>query len=96
MGNLSTKLTWDQANPLWAAQINPVLANLLIQGLPINSVVLVSGVSQTLNHGLGKNQTGFFVTDQNAAASIFRTLPFNSKTITLQSSADVTVNLWVY
>ncbi len=95
-GALTTQLDWAKANPLWASKLNPVLANLLIQGSQIAGIVLAANTPQSINHYLGKNQTGFFITDQNAAASIYRTQPFNDSTLTLEASANVTINLWVY
>lgn len=96
MGALTTQLDWPKANPLWASKLNPVLANLLIQGSQLSGIVLVANTPQSFNHFLGKNQTGWIVTDQNSSANIYRTQPFNDSTLTLESSADVTINLWVY
>lgn len=96
MGALTTQLDWPKANTLWASKLNPVLANLLIQGSQLSGIVLIANTPQMINHFLGKNQTGWIVTDQNAAASIFRTQPFNDSTLTIEASADVTINLWVY
>lgn len=93
---LSSNLTFEQMINKWAATLNPVLANLLLQGLPLTNVVLVSGVPRTLNHGLGRNQIGWMITDKNAIADIIRVQSFNSSTITLQSNANVTINLWNY
>jgi hypothetical protein len=94
LAQLSSNLTFEQLLTKWSGTLNPLLANLLLQGQPMWSVSLVASTPRTLNHGLGRMQLGFIVTDQNAAASIFRTQPFNSQTITLESSADVTINLW--
>jgi hypothetical protein len=44
----------------WAAQLNPVLANLLVQGSLLSSVPLVSGAN-IINHRLGKLLTSYFV-----------------------------------
>lgn len=96
MAKLPRNLTWQQSDPLWASRLDPVLANLLIQGSQISNVILVANTPQTINHYLGKNQTGFIITDQNASASVYRTEPFNASTLTLESSANVTINLWVY
>lgn len=96
MAKLSTSLPYSQMLPLWAAQLNPLLANLIMQGKALNDVVLVANTPKTLNHGLGKNQTGFFVTDIQSAAMVYRTQPFNAQTITLEASANCTINLWVY
>ena len=96
MAKLSTSLPIGQMMPLWAAQLNPLLANVLTQGQPLNDVVLVANTPKTFNHGLGKNQTGFIVTDIQSAAIVYRTQPFNAQTITLEASANCTINLWVY
>lgn len=93
---LSTNLPFEQMLTKWAGTLNPVLAIQMLQGTPLTNVKLLSGVPQALDHLLQRNQIGWMITDQNAAASIFRTQPFNSNTITLQSSADVTINLWNY
>lgn len=79
----------------WASQLNPLLANLLVQGNILNDIVLVNG-AKTFNHYLGRQMVGYFVVDQTASASIFRSAPLNSQTLTLTSSAAVTVNLWVF
>jgi len=79
----------------WAAQINPVLKNTIIQGLQLSEISLINGAT-TFNHRLSRTMQGYFITDQNAAASIYRSQPFNDKTLTLTSNAVVTVNLWVY
>ena len=94
--SLPRNLTWDKANTLWAASLDPVLANLLVQGAQLRGIVLVANTPQTLNHYLGKTQTGFIVTDLNAAAIVYRTQPFNSQTITLESSANATCSIWCF
>ena len=94
MAQLSTKLPYDQMLTKWSSALNPILANLLVQGLPLESVILVANTPQVLNHSLGRTQVGFIITDQSAAASIFRTQPLNDQTITLESNANVTINLW--
>lgn len=96
MSQLSSNLTFEQMLTKWSGQLNPLLANKLIQGVALDNIVLIANTPQTINHYLGKNQSGFIVTDQTAAASIYRTQPFNSKNITLEANATVTINLWVY
>lgn len=96
MGALPTQLDWSKANPLWASKLNPILANLLVQGSQLSGIVLVAATPQAINHFLGKNQTGWIITDQNAGAVIFRTRAFNDSTLTLQANVNVTINLWVY
>jgi len=81
----------------WKAEIDPVLSN------PANSINILKNVSlttgsNTINHLLGRVMQGWFIVDQQEAASIYRpsTAPFNDLTLTLVSSANVTVNLGVF
>jgi hypothetical protein len=79
----------------WAQAINPVLAN------PINGVTIIPNIALSdgttvINHHLGQIQQGWFITDIQGAATIYRSAPFNSLTLTLTSSAAVTVNLGVF
>lgn len=95
MSNLSTKLPWEQANNRWAAQLNPLLDNALNNASLLTGVDLVIG-SNTINHKLGRVMQGFFITDIDGAAVIYRSQPFNDLTLTLVSDAVVTINLGVF
>ena len=79
----------------WSSELNPLLANTLVDGELLQNVTLKNGVN-TFNHYLGKQMTGWILVDQNAAASIFRSAPLNSQTLTLTSNAALTVSLWVF
>ncbi len=89
----------DQAMNLlqtkWRSILNPLIANLFTQGQALTSVVLTNGTN-VVNHKLGRLQQGWVIADQNAVADIYRSQPFNDTTLTLHSSAVVTVNLWVF
>lgn len=92
---LSPKLDWNLANPLWAATLNPVIANALLQGKVITNFVLAIG-NNVINHELNRLQIGWYIVDQNAFSSIYRSKPFNSQNLVLNSSAVVTISLWVF
>lgn len=79
----------------WAAQINPVLAQPMSSGLLLKDVVLASG-STVVNHLLGRKLQGWFITDINGAATVYRSAAKNNLTLTLTSSAAVTVDLFVF
>lgn len=81
----------------WAAILNPVVANPIVNGLSLANVSLKSGTN-VINHTLQRKMQGWFYTDIQAAATIHRpaTAPFNNLTLTLVASAPATVNLWVY
>lgn len=79
----------------WKSQIDPVLANPATDMSILKDVKLVSGVN-VINHLLGKTQQGWIITDIQAAATIYRSAPFNNLTLTLTSSANTTVNIGVF
>lgn len=95
-GSLSTKLPWDLANPKWAASLNPLLANTLIQGSQIDGIILTAGKPVAINHNLGQLPNGFIVVDNIASSNIWRTQPFTTTVLTLQASANTTISIWVY
>ena len=79
----------------WKAQLDPVLANPCTNMSILKNVSLINGVT-VINHKLGQTQQGWIITDQQGAASIYRSTPFNKLTLTLTSSAAVVVNIGVF
>lgn len=49
----------------------------------------------TINHGLGSVPLGWIVLDQDADANIWKTSS-DDKTITFDSSATVTIKVWIF
>lgn len=92
---LSSKLDWPAANPLWAAAINPVLANPIANVSFLTNISLINGIT-VINHGLGRMMLGWFLSDINAGVMVYRSAPFNSKTLTLTSSGAATVSIGVF
>ncbi len=95
MPQLSSQLDWSLANSLWAAVLNPVLAIKLLQGRQVVSVSLINGAT-IIPHKLQRMPIGWFITDVNGSAVIYRSAPFTDTTLTLTSSAAVTASLWIY
>lgn len=92
---LPQKLPLDLMQTRWASILNPFLRN------PLNGMQIITGVSlgvgaTAIDHLLGRMQQGWTILDVNGAATIYRSQPFNDKTLTLTSSAAVTVNIGVY
>lgn len=79
----------------WKSILDPMLGRAYLNGQLLTGISLTNGTS-TFNHKLGRKQQGWVITDQNAAASIYRSVDFNDLTLTLTSDAVVTVNLWVF
>ncbi len=93
---LSSKLEWQIANPLWAQALNPVINNSIIQGKQIDDVVLIANTPLIINHGLNRMMQGWFPVDNIADCNVWRTQILNTKTLTIESSANTTLSIWVY
>lgn len=92
---LPLKLPWDLAQNRWATDLDPLIKNVLTQGTLISNIKITNGVN-IINHLLSKKQTGFFITDINAAAVIYRSQPLNDKTLTLTSNATCIISVWMF
>lgn len=90
-GDLPFQLLQSQ----WATSLNPLLRNPLVNGLLLDNIPLVMG-DNVVNTLLSRKQRGWMIVDQDAVADIYRSAPFNSQTLTLNSSAPCTVSLWIF
>jgi hypothetical protein len=79
----------------WKSQIQPALNNPLNNGVVLTNITLAIG-DNVINHKLQRMQQGWIITDITGAATIYRDAPFNTLTLTLNSSAIVTINLLVF
>lgn len=82
--------------PRWKSQLDPVLANKLVQGQTLANIALVASTPLAIYHSLGQIMTGWIITDNDANSVIWRTQPLNAKTLTLESSANTVISLWVF
>lgn len=97
-GELSSNLPWELANSKWAASLNPVIANPLMSGRLIKSVVLATGVN-TINHGLQRALRGYLVVLKSANVTIYDSQLTNQTpdlTLILNASGAATVSLYVF
>ena len=82
------------------AEITEVLADLydqpILNGHLIEDIEITSGTPYTLNHGLDSVIQGYIVVKRNANATVWDSDDATRQTITLNSSANVTVDLWVF
>jgi hypothetical protein len=70
------------------------IVGLFLGGNNITGVSLSANTPLAINHGLGRVPQIWTLTDISASASVYRTA-WTSTTITLESSADCSVNFWV-
>lgn len=79
--------------------VNPIASNLVINGLVLMRVPLVNG-SNTINHLLGRNLIGWFLTRQrDVLVVVFDTQDSNPTpqlTLQLTTSADIVVDIYVF
>lgn len=93
---LSTKLPWELAQTKWAVELNRVLALPLLGGLQLDPIVLVANVPLAVNHLLQRLPQGWVLVDINANATVWRSAAWTQTTLTLESSANVTISIYVY
>ena len=81
----------------WKSDLDPLLANPLNGISILENVPLILG-SNTVNHLLGRTMQGWFLTDIQGIATIYRpnVNPFNNITLTLVSSAAVVCSIGVF
>ena len=80
----------------WKGQLDPVLANAILQGNSLGTITLNANTPKPFPHGLNRMPQGWFVTDLTSQAVIWRSAAFTSQLITLESSADTTLSVWVF
>lgn len=87
--------TFQLLQSKWKSQLDGLLDNPILNGQILEGIVLAIGTNN-IDHMLSRKQQGWFVTDTNASVQVFRSMPFNNKTLTLNSNAVATINLLVF
>jgi len=101
MSQIQLLKSGNQAFDLWQtrvkSQLDPVLANKIMQGNLLQGLTLTPGVN-TYNHKLGRTPYGWFPVDLSGPAVIWRSSPLNAQTLILTSSSTATLalSLWVF
>jgi hypothetical protein len=95
-------MSWDLMNPRLASILNPALTNLenlmnipMLGGVQLTGIVLVANTPKQIPHKLGIVPTGWIISDLNADSVVWRTA-WTNQVITIESSANTTVSIWVY
>lgn len=82
----------------WSSQIDPVLAQPIVNGRVITGVSLVTG-SNTINTLLSRKLQGWIIVSKSAASDIYDSQATNNmsdKTLILNSSAPCVVSILVF
>ena len=91
----SDSLTISLLQTRWRSILNPLLALPTSNASLLTDFELINGTT-IINHKLGRKMQGWVITDVNAAATIYRSMPLNDKTLTLVSDAACTISLMVF
>lgn len=97
-GNLSSNLPWELANNKWAASLNPLLSNPIVNGRVLSGVVLTTGAN-TINHGLQRKLQGYVVILKSADVTIYDSQANNQMpdfNLILNSSEAAIVSIYVF
>ncbi len=79
----------------WSSILNTVLGKPLSSANILTDVQLNTGVN-VINHLLGRKMQGWIISDINASAILYRSQPFNDKTLTLTTNSDCVITLVVF
>lgn len=77
---------------------NPFLNSEIVDGILLTNIPLVTGVNE-INHKLGRILQGWIPVGQSANANIWDSQATNirkARTLILNSSANLTISLWVF
>ena len=79
--------------------IRPLLSSPIVNGFILSGVALTNGTRNVIDHKLNRALVGWFIIGSNAGATVWDEQNTNTtpeRTLFLQCSANVTVNLWVF
>lgn len=97
-GNLSPHLPWPLANPRWAATLNPILANPIVNGQLLPPLAVTTGDNQ-ISHGLQRKLQGYIVVMNSAAVTFYDKQSANQYPdlyLILNVSGAATITLYVF
>ena len=97
MAQLPQNQTLPQMQSKWKSLLDPVLANLLINGQLLQNQTLVNGATP-INHRLGRTPQGWFLVAPQGPATVYQAAqqPTPDLILTLVSNAAITTSIWVF
>jgi hypothetical protein len=77
--------------------IRPLLGMQIAAGRLIENVEVLTGTPKVIDHRLNRAMRGWFIVDKDADANVWKTVStIPERTLVLNSSANVTLSLWVF
>ena len=95
MAQLSTSLSLPQLLTKWTSILNPFLKNPMNNILILDNINLVAGINN-VDHKLQRLPQGWFIIDPQSAATVYRSAPYSTTTLTLTSSASLSCQIGVF
>lgn len=94
---LPQELPWQDADNKWAALLNPIISNPIVNGVQLKGIPLAIGIN-VINHKLARVPQGYIITRmKNGFSQIYETSSqMPALTIQLNSSAAIEVDIYVY
>jgi hypothetical protein len=96
--SLSSNLPWELANSRWAASLNPLIKNPLINGYLLTNIKLDTGAN-VINHRLQRRLRGYLVVMNDSPETFCDSQSDNQTpdlTLVLNASGPATVTLYVF
>jgi len=77
---------------------NQSVRNPILDGVLLKNVVLSSAATNKVSHTLGRTPVGYFIISKNANANVYDSTTPDLPTLFLylNTTANVTVNIWVF
>ncbi len=98
MAAITLPKTGDQTLDLFfsrlKSELDPLLANRLMQGNVLKDLALIQGNNQ-INHLLQRQPLGWIVIDQSAVSQFYR-VSWDMNFLVLNASQPATISLWVF
>ena len=95
IGTRDSELNQVQQNmQLWA---QPFTSCSILNGILLQGIELLAGQDNVVEHKLNRTIVGWFVSRPKANATVWEVVgALPAKNLTLQTSADTTVDLWIF
>lgn len=99
LGQMRQIVTSDQTLTQLQSSLNDQFAAIkavaIVDGLRLTGISLVTATVNNIPHKLGRKAIGYFITSASAGALIWNDA-FTDSVIPLHTSANITVDLWVF
>lgn len=94
--NLTGDAAQDRTGRERSDDLDAALAKRLPEGQAVKDVAMVAGEAKVIRHGLGRTPQGWIVTRRHDGYALPLETGRDARTLTLSSTNDGTIDLWVF